>query len=374
MSVINKVLNDIEQREKSQQEQAAKKLDYLEVTEPKSRYVRLVIAVVILCLIVIIWWQWNALSSANSVVDNTSVTVAHIEPIVPERVSAKAEIVKAIEVISVTEVAETKIIATEAKNNSVSHGTQESEELAVEQKVVAQQIVPPPTIQPLTTMAVKKPIVEPKKQASLSITPVKLSGDELAKLKYQQGLKQQRQGKIEQAQQSWRAAIKAKADYHSARESLAASFYGANDAKQALAILDLGQRAYPRYQGFRVMMAQILFKQQRPKLALEKLNQPFNDRDASDEALALAGSIAQSLSLWSQVQQNYQVLHQRQPFNAKWLVSLAISLDGQNKFELAHQKYQQFLRLPNLDKALSRYANERIIQLKLNIETRENNG
>jgi len=371
VSVINKVLNDIEQREKSQQEQAAKKLDYIEVTEPKSRYARLVIAVVILCLIFVIWWQWNSLSSTNVEVENTSVTVTHVEP-------TDVDVIKATKVISDTDATESKVIASsvssEARSYNVSHNAQESESIIVEQKAIEQKVVATPKIQPLTTAALKKPIVESKKQASLSITPVKLSGDELAKLKYQQGLKQQRQGKIEQAQQSWREALKAKSDYHSARESLAASFYGANDAKQALAILELGQRAYPKYESFRVMMAQILYKQQRPKLALEKLGQPFKDRNASDEALALAGSIAQSLSLWSQVQQNYQILHQRQPLNPKWLVSLAISLDGQNEFELAHQKYQQFLRLPNLDQALSRYANERITQLKLNIETRENNG
>jgi len=346
VSVINQMLNDIEHRENQQHEQAAHKLDYLQVKEPKTSRGWLLGLALLLALIGGGWWLLPQSSQPSPV----AITQQAL-PSVPAVIIAQPEVVKS----------DTAQLPA-----------------AVIVKAKAPTIVPVPIIE---TKSVVASIVEttvalaPKRApSSLSIKPVKLTALEVAQLKYQQGLKQQDLGKITAAQQSWIQALQVKPNLHNARESLAASYYGANQITDALATLEQGILSFPTHQSFSVMTAQILYKQQRPKLALVKLNSPYSRHDSSDESLALAGSIAQSLALWPQAQQNYQVLHQRQPHHPKWLIGLAISLDGQGKAVSARDKYQQFLRLPDLDQALSSYADERIIQLERHIETRENNG
>ena len=55
MSVINQMLNDIEQREQSQQDKSTQKLDYLEVDEPRHNG-KWVIAILTVCIIAIALW------------------------------------------------------------------------------------------------------------------------------------------------------------------------------------------------------------------------------------------------------------------------------------------------------------------------------
>ena len=261
----------------------------------------------------------------------------------------------------------------EAKEETAITAGQELKPVPVvveQQKLVTDDIV---VKKPPATPVNKTPIVA-KQQSHLSIKPIKLSAPELAKLKYQQGLKQQNKGDLAKAQQSWREALVAQPNLHGARESLAASFYGANQVDNALAILQQGTALYPDYENYRILMAQILFKQQRAKAALEVLDQPHKNKGASNEALALAGAIAQSLMLWPQAQHNYQALYARQPQYGKWLIGLAISLDAQSKHDAAQQHYQEFLRLPNVDSSLSQYAQERLKQIKKKIQIREHNG
>lgn len=360
MSVINQMLNDIEQREQSQQDKSTQKLDYLEVDEPRHNG-KWVIAILTVCIIAIaLWVSKDSLMREQTPSNPMPVVEPEAEPQLPITEESIA--------------ADTILLSkNEAKEETAITAGQELKPVPVvveQQKLVTDDIV---VKKPPATPVNKTPIVA-KQQSHLSIKPIKLSAPELAKLKYQQGLKQQNKGDLAKAQQSWREALVAQPNLHGARESLAASFYGANQVDNALAILQQGTALYPDYENYRILMAQILFKQQRAKAALEVLDQPHKNKDASNEALALAGAIAQSLMLWPQAQHNYQALYARQPQYGKWLIGLAISLDAQSKQDAAQQHYQEFLRLPNVDSSLSQYAQERLKQIKKKIQIREHNG
>jgi len=374
MSVINKMLNDIEQREQAaQQQESCASLDVLVVKEPWPLKNIVLVLLLLLVMGVIIWfnkqlfWPGEAPIHAEAFVPQSQNTALDNQP--------------------------TRDTNTEAINNKTSAPIQEIASKAPEptaelinedviqpviNKASAQPTAPKPVqSQPslagsaVTDEVQKKP--KPVTEPELSIKAVALTPHELARLKYQQGVKQQKNGEISKAQQLWLASLRANAGHHAARESLAASYYGANDMPNALAVLELGRIAFPQYEGYRLLMAQIYFTQQQAPQALSVLEQPYLRLSSSNNALELAASIAQHLGRWRDAELNYLPLHQRQSDNAKWLIGLATSLDGQNKSKAALVKYQQFLMLPNGDDALYQYATERIKQLK-NLLIRESNG
>lgn len=364
MSVINTMLNEIEQREQSQQAKSAKKLDYLEVNEPRYSSKWLLVLLAVCILGVVLWLSRGFLISEPEVVLQ--------QPIVEEEVLANEpqanEVSPATDIVVKNDAQEPKV--NEQTSLPVINARKRQPVIAEQKDIVVEDDTP-------QQKQIQEQVVKPlpaKQNTHLSIKPVKLSASELAALKYNQGLKQQQQGELVEAQQSWRQALAAQQSLHDARESLAASFYGANRVDSALGVLERGKQLYPDHEGYRIMMAQILFKQQRAKLALATLEQPFNNENSSNEALVLAGSIAQNLTLWHQAEQNYQVLNLRQPKQSKWLIGLATSLDGQGKLESAKYYYQQFLSITGIEGALSQYATERLNQIEQQIQTREDNG
>jgi len=370
MSVINQMLNDIEQRENAPQEEPSPKLDYVDIKEPDPRRRWIVAVIIMLTFSALIWWSLEFFASKNNGVELAQVETQGVQQ---PLVLANSDDAVRKPILPQDEVVQQSITNQQpAFPSTISNVQKEEPSQADLLPAIMMQQIPPaqPIKQALTVRKLNnKPVLDkitakvPVSRPTLSITPVKLTALELAQLKYRQGLKQQGSGDIETAQQSWQQSLRAQPSFHQARESLAASYYGAQQTNQALGILEQGSNAYPQYQGYRVLMAQILFKQQRLKLALAALEKPYMNSRSSDESLALAGSIAQTLSLWTQAEQNYRVLNLRDPINDKWLISLAISLDGQGKINEAQTKYRQFLQLSNTDLALGRYAKERLRQL-----------
>lgn len=370
MSVINQMLNDIEQREKSQQQaQTSQQLDYLQVNEPKQRKTLMIVAAIVLFSLSAAWVAMSAKSSDESgaAIPIEGNDVAKTDVGMPN--SDKTELPQSVPELAVKqppteslsggpEAPQALVTENKSSDDTVNILQRESAVPRLEQSNVAKQNAEENEVKPVIKSAEKI-----DKKSELSITTVQVTGRELAKLKYQQGLKQQQSGAIAQAQIKWREALTADPSFHLARESLAASFYGARRTQDALAVLNQAVIIFPTYENYRMLKAQILFKQQKPAQALAALNNPFTNSKSSDEALALAGSIAQSLSLWPDAERNYRLLNQRQPSNGNWLISLAISLDGQGKTSEAIAFYQQFILLPGNTQALNSYAKQRLKQL-----------
>jgi len=406
MSVINKMLNDIEQRERETEQAAGQKLDVLVVKEPLALKKIALVVLLLLILATLIWFN-KQLIWADSVSSETITPVSQrldklplkvtgsvaptiskmLAPEQPQLPVVNNAIVEATPQLTKVTKKTVNIIKEQPQlpvvNNAVVEATpqltrvtKKTVNIVKEQPIVdvvalssAPQAQSKNTASQVATSSNSKQ-VEPK----LTIKAVELTSHELATLKYQQGLKQQKNGQISAARQSWQASLRANSALHVARERLAASFYGANEMNNALAMLELGKQAFPQHEGYRLLMAQIYFSQQQPQQALAVLAKPHLSLSSSNAALELAASIAQHLQLWQQAQLNYLPLHRRQPSEAKWIIGLAISLDGQNKKIAALNKYEQFIMLPNHDDALYQYAKGRIKQLKILLPTREKHG
>lgn len=388
MSVINRVLNDIEQRK--QQEEAAQGYEAVNIKEPPSN-TKWIVALVLCCVVLAGLGYALTLDPKSNVKQQapTSQEAGVVEPPVAAKVEQTNIVVNAEPTVSSQELAQEQV-------------TQQNVEMAAAKKTVNQNVITENTIEEPTQVVdivqqqqvtptnavVETKIVKPTKslveqktplatnkapKKKLSITPVEVSPQEVANLKFQQGLKAQKVGKIELAQKRWLEALKLEPILHDARIQLAASYYGENNSPDALKILDEGNSKYPNFDGYRLLAAQIYYQANEFSRALAVLDNPYLDSSASEENLTLAASIAQQLKRWPVAMNNYQQLVNRQGNNPQWVLGLAISQDAQQLSQQALKQYQHLLTLTG-DLGVYDYAAGRIAVLQQELAERGQNG
>jgi len=395
MSIINKVLNDIEEQSKIEKKTALGSLEPVYIKElDNSKYLYLVIGTLLAVILGLLWWLFSS----------PKVLQVNSEDKPQTSIIAKSTDIEAIALNEETH--NKKIVAVKHINESSSKEIISKK--AVSEQVILEQVVPKKVALTKRVSNVVSPskvisspiypddiVVEDSKpntvnsildnknvdnkndinvKNSLSITPVKMSNIAVANLKLKQGIKAQKNGDITKAQKMWQEALTIKPDLHDARIQLAASFYGANELSKALSLISKAIRQFPQYDGYRLMAAQIYYQEKQPEKALSVLNSPFNKIDVATENLALAGSLAQQLQQWSAAQSNYKVLVNRDNNNSQWVLGLAIAYDALGEKENAHRYYSRLLSLGNVDQAIREYARKRSSILKTSMNTRGHNG
>ncbi|MGB1297871.1 MAG: tetratricopeptide repeat protein [Psychrobium sp.] len=388
MSVINRVLNDIEQRK--QQEEAAQGYEAVDIKEPPSN-TKWIVALVFCCVLLVGLGYALTLDRKSDEEPQAPITqeVIVVEPPVATTAQqANVEVVNAESTFSSQKLTQQKVtkqnIEVAAKkpvNQDVTAENTTVEPTQVVDAVKQQQVtksdvaVETKIVKPVRS-AVKQlaPVITSKKpKKKLSITPVEVSPQEVANLKFQQGLKAQKVGKIELAQKRWLEALKLEPALHEARIQLAASYFGENNSPDALKILGEGNSKYPTFDGYRLLAAQIYYQANEFRRALAALDNPYLDSEASEENLTLAASIAQQLKRWPVAMNNYQQLVNRQGNNPQWVLGLAISQDAQQLTQQALKQYQHLLTLTG-DQGVYDYAVGRIAVLQQELAERGQNG
>lgn len=386
MSVINRVLNDIEQQ--NEREKAAQGYEPVQIKEPASigKWIIALIISVIFLGIVSYWLLQQSdndgqLITPESMIEQEQVAATeHQQTGIPQVVSEpKAPVIEGI--------IEDKPQHRKHESSKITGIRELIVERAVEEETVAEaavsEIEEPSELMPekldaeaqvnVVNQVKKKRVQEPVKQEKLSITPVKMSPAELAQLKLTQGLKAQKIGKIEMAQRHWQDALTLIPNLHDARVQLAASYYGENNIPKAIKLLSDGNKKFTEFDGYRLLAAQIYYQSNKLDKALSILNNPYLDENASDENLTLAASIAQQLKRWPAAMENYQQLVSRQQNNPQWLLGLAIAQDAQHMASKALKNYQKLLIVTN-DQGVYNYAQQRINALQSELVQRGHNG
>lgn len=388
MSVINRVLNDIEQRK--QQEEAAQGYEAVDIKEPPSN-TKWIVALVFCCVLLVGLGYALTLDRKSDEEPQAPITQEVIvveSPVATTAQQANVEVVNAESTFSSQKLTQQKVtkqnIEVAAKkpvNQDVTAENTTVEPTQVVDAVKQQQVtksdvaVETKIVKPVRS-AVKQlaPVITSKKpKKKLSITPVEVSPQEVANLKFQQGLKAQKVGKIELAQKRWLEALKLEPALHEARIQLAASYFGENNSPDALKILGEGNSKYPTFDGYRLLAAQIYYQANEFRRALAALDNPYLDSEASEENLTLAASIAQQLKRWPVAMNNYQQLVNRQGNNPQWVLGLAISQDAQQLTQQALKQYQHLLTLTG-DQGVYDYAVGRIAVLQQELAERGQNG
>jgi MSHA biogenesis protein MshN len=127
----------------------------------------------------------------------------------------------------------------------------------------------------------------------------------------------------------------------SARKRLASLEFAQGNPTRAAFLLDQGIKLLPHDSSVRLMQARLLFRENRNTQALTLLIEHPKNMIADDELLSFRAALAEKQEDYATSLQDYAVLLQRQPDNARWMLGLAISQDKQKMHAQAVVTYRK---------------------------------
>ena len=348
MSVINQMLKDLEQRE-TPGEESAKPVQPV-VIQPKASPRGRARWVIVLLLLVIIamaagWW-WTSVENAPTA-HNAAETPSTVNT--PSKSATSPESQTSDETVTPPPAPQTyggeqagrpappprrtqAVVQSQASQpptppvQASQEPVNDMPEAGVHESVSPQpEVVATPSQTPATSgdaVASDAPA-----KAALAIAPVELSAEELAQLKFNQGMTENNRGKVLKARQLWQQALVLQDNFHEARVQLAASLYGSGDNLDALTVLHQGIQLTPRHGQYRLMAARIYYQQQQLDAGLKVLDADLQWLASEPELLELRASLAQQTGQHQTAIDSYLALLEKSPSNRRWLMGLAISYD-----------------------------------------------
>jgi MSHA biogenesis protein MshN len=147
------------------------------------------------------------------------------------------------------------------------------------------------------------------------------------------------------------------------RKQLAALMFSNNQLSEAQQVLTMGIKQAPADSSMRLMQSRILFKQGNNQSAFTVLAQHPYSALANDELISFRAALAEKIGEYELAQQDYQVLVQRNPSEAKWWLGLGVSQDKQKLNQQAIVSYKQAQALNQLPQQVDSFVAERLLLL-----------
>lgn len=149
----------------------------------------------------------------------------------------------------------------------------------------------------------------------------------------------------------------------SARKKLAVILYANNDKNGARSILLDGINLLTERPDFRLMLARIYFKEQNYFDAYEMLEPLEPEIKQHPEYYALQANVAKELAMYIEASHLYSRLALNEPDRAQWWLGLAISLDKSGESNGAVKAYERASDLRQLSVSAEDFIRERILAL-----------
>ncbi|RUO66123.1 MSHA biogenesis protein MshN [Pseudidiomarina planktonica] len=378
MSVINRMLRDLDQRQKHPQSNAAPAAIAPMPRRTLLRVVWLLIAVVLAGLVFYFSWQQSDQEPAPVIQQRESN-----QPIDPEQlapVAAEAQPQKA-ESTSENDSSEAVLAADSSPQNSGNQtsGNQsssgqpatttasetqaaaESEAADTARSTSDQSATETPNEQPASSNSAK---ATDTSKPSMSVRRVQLSPAQLAARNLEKAEEAFSKGQQQQGQELLEQALTVQPLNTVVRERLAAYWYGRGYGNRALAILQQGIQLDPQAADLKLLLARMYQRLDMPADALEVLKSMTLSAERAREGLSIRAELAWKAADYEQAVADYQVLTQAQPGNARWWLGLALALDDSDASVSAADAYGKALQIGGFTAATNLYIQERLAQLQ----------
>ncbi len=208
--------------------------------------------------------------------------------------------------------------------------------------------------------AVEKPQTA---KSVLEITEVKLTSKQLSKKLSHQALVAEQNGDLALARKSYAKALQLNLNEHSVRSKLAALYYGERNIKGATQLLNDGIKRFPQQSEFKLLLAKIQAKERQPQKALSTLGTIDDSSQLAAEKWIQQGTIAQQQKQYKQAIEAFQKLINHEPLQARWWLGLGYNLDASGQYLRAEKTYRTALKQSNLSSASRKYIVSRLAQI-----------
>ena len=196
---------------------------------------------------------------------------------------------------------------------------------------------------------------------SLMIETVELDAGQLAQIEYQRAEKALKEGDSRKAIGYLETAVKYNPQWITARQKLAALYYGRGDSRRAITTLQQGLVLDSNQPDLRLTMAKLLVNESQQQAALNVLG-PL-PAYAHSGYLAMRGALAQQLNQNDLALSSYQGLVKAEPYDGRWWLGLGVALERGQELAQAEEAYQQALQMGQISGETQQFIRQRLAVL-----------
>jgi MSHA biogenesis protein MshN len=186
------------------------------------------------------------------------------------------------------------------------------------------------------------------------------SPSERAEMDYRRGVLAQRQGNAEEAAGNYRAALEAHAEHAAARQTLAALLIEAKRFDEAEELLRKGVELPSTRLASTLALARLKVERNQASAALELLQKNAASGERSAEYQGFAGALLNRAGRAPEAVEYYQAATRLAPTEGRWWAGLGIALDAAGKGPEAREAYQKARSLPGLPADLAQHIEQRL--------------
>ena len=183
---------------------------------------------------------------------------------------------------------------------------------------------------------------------------------ERAESDYRRGVVAQRQGNVEDAAGAYRTALENYPEHAAARQTLAALLIDAKRFDDAEELLRKGTELAPVRLASTLALARLKVERNQASAALELLqrNAAFGERSA--EYQGFVGALLNRANRAAEAVERYQAATRLAPNEGRWWAGLGIALDAAGRAPEAREAYQKARTLPGLPADLAQHIDQRL--------------
>ena len=188
---------------------------------------------------------------------------------------------------------------------------------------------------------------EPYSQASKQHSPAQRLNQQVHR-----ALERARMGQAQAAMASLQAVLDEQPEHHDARLLLATMQAARGDLQQAQTTLEQGLATAPHHANLRMNLARVQMQAGQATQALETLETGVTTQPTADyRALYAVVLHAEGFPLRATIQ--YALAIREQPYNAQWLVGIAVSLHALGQVEAAREAFERARNAPDFNRRLA---------------------
>lgn len=208
------------------------------------------------------------------------------------------------------------------------------------------------------TTTAKSPPARPEAQIEKQLRLP--SATERAETEYRRGLLIQRQGNPEEAAGIYRAALADYPEHAAARQSLAGLLIEAKRFDEAEDLLRKGTELAPVRLASTLALARLKVERNQVPAALELLQKNAASGERSAEYQGFSGALLNRAGRATEAVEHYQAATRLAPGEGRWWAGLGIALDAAGRATEARDAYQRARTLPGLPADLARHIEQRL--------------
>lgn len=186
------------------------------------------------------------------------------------------------------------------------------------------------------------------------------SAAERAESEYRRGMLAQRQGNMDEAASSYREALEGHPEHAAARQSLAALLIEARRFDEAEELLRKGTELASTRLASTLALARLKVERNQVPAALELLQKHAAAGERSAEYQGFAGALLNRAGRAAEAAEYYQAATRLAPGEGRWWAGLGIALDAAGKAAEARAAYQKARSLPGLPADLAQHIEQRL--------------